>query len=129
MDETWMITPEPCFSIAGSNARSSLTAENRFVSNACCQSSSDSTSAPPPGYNALNRRKSMPASFLDHLKRHGLDHPVAGKECGGPAAQGVKPAGGSAEQRAWDFAFATGIECSNPIVAGANGNRLRRDLL
>src|SRR2546430_10732022 len=69
------------------------------------------------------------ASFLEHLKQHGLDRPLRGFECGGPAAQGVKPAGGNAEQRAWDFAFATGIECSNPVVADANGNRLRRDLL
>ena len=38
MDEMWMITPEPCFSIDGRKARSSRTAANRFVSNACCQS-------------------------------------------------------------------------------------------
>ena len=44
----WMMTPEPCFSIAGRKARSRRTAANRFVSKACCQSSSDKASAPPP---------------------------------------------------------------------------------
>jgi beta-glucosidase/6-phospho-beta-glucosidase/beta-galactosidase len=40
--------------------------------------------------------------------------------------EGVRPGPGG---RAWDFAFATGIECSNPVIAGADGRRLRRDLL
>jgi beta-glucosidase/6-phospho-beta-glucosidase/beta-galactosidase len=48
--------------------------------------------------------------------------------CGGPAAQGERPGSGG-DDRAWDFAFATGIECSNPAVAAPNGGRLRRDLL
>jgi beta-glucosidase/6-phospho-beta-glucosidase/beta-galactosidase len=71
----------------------------------------------------------MGASFLDYLGRDGGDRAAVCMQCGGPAAQGMKPAGGSAEQRAWDFAFATGIECSNPNVVDRNGNRLRRDLL
>src|SRR6185437_8788178 len=74
-------------------------------------------------------RGDLMASFLDDLKRHGIENPLVDFDAGGPAAQGAKPAGGSAEQRAWDFAFATGIECSNPVVADADGNRLRRDLL
>src|SRR5919106_3863402 len=69
----------------------------------------------------------MATGFLDHLKQHGIDRPQPRADCPGPAAQGVKPTdGGPAE---WDFAFATGIECSNPVVADASGNRLRRDLL
>src|SRR5438477_7702033 len=69
----------------------------------------------------------MSTSFLDVLKKSGIEHPCMG--CGGPAAQGVKPQGESSSDRAWDFAFATGIECSNPLVVDAKGNRLRRDLL
>jgi beta-glucosidase/6-phospho-beta-glucosidase/beta-galactosidase len=71
----------------------------------------------------------MSQSFLDLLKRHGIDGPLPCDGCGGPAAQGVKPAGGAPEQRAWDFAFATGIECSNPLVVDDQGRALRRDLL
>jgi beta-glucosidase/6-phospho-beta-glucosidase/beta-galactosidase len=71
----------------------------------------------------------MSDGFLDHLSRRGGDSPLPCEGCGGPAAQGTKPAGGNNEQRAWDFAFATGIECSNPAVVDARGNRLRRDLL
>src|SRR5438270_3184633 len=69
----------------------------------------------------------MATSFLDHLRQHGID--LASFGGGGAAAQGLKPAGGSPAQRAWDFAFATGIECSNPVITDANGNRLRRNLL
>ncbi|MDB5320132.1 MAG: hypothetical protein JWN40_1763 [Phycisphaerales bacterium] len=69
----------------------------------------------------------MPDTFLDVLKRRGIDGPLPRFDCGGPAAQDVRPAGDSG---AWDFAFATGIECSNPSVADPNGGgRLRRDLL
>src|ERR1041384_2891012 len=77
----------------------------------------------------------MPHTFLDHLKHHGIEGPLTPVSehrtatAGGPAEQGQKPAGGSTEQRAWDFAFATGIECSNPLVVNAQGHRLRRDLL
>src|SRR6058998_346903 len=49
MDETWMMTPECCFSIAGRKPRSRRTAENRFSSNSCCQTSSVNASTPPPG--------------------------------------------------------------------------------
>src|SRR5215213_3537510 len=69
----------------------------------------------------------MPDSFLNILKRQGLDAPVPAPDCGGPAAQGVRPTDG--ETRAWDFAFATGIECSNPSIVDAAGNRIRRDML
>ena len=70
----------------------------------------------------------MPGSFLDVLRQRGVEPTPrrAGDECGGPAAQGLRAAG---EERAWDFAFATGIECSNPLVVDAQGRRLRRDLL
>src|SRR5258707_9380917 len=68
----------------------------------------------------------MPA-FLGLLRQRGVDGPVPRSDCGGPAAQDVRPSGSA---RAWDFAFATGIECSNPSVADPNGGgRLRRDLL
>src|SRR5437588_5974461 len=66
------------------------------------------------------------ADFLDLLKRRGVDGPLPRPDSGGPAAQDVRPAGAA---RTWDFAFATGIECSNPSVADPNGGRLRRDLL
>src|SRR4051812_15749751 len=63
------------------------------------------------------------ASFLDAIPAAGLDRAEIN---GGPAAQGVKPQG---EGRAWDFAFATGVECSNPVIAGPDGQRIRRDEL
>src|SRR3954469_9362652 len=67
-------------------------------------------------------------SFLDLLRqRGGHDAPTPRRDCGGPAAQDVRAPGSA---RKWDFAFATGIECSNPSVADPNGGgRLRRDLL
>src|SRR5437867_5663613 len=68
----------------------------------------------------------MAESFLDILGRHGGDSPPTAGDRGGPAAQGVRPAGG---RRSWDFAFATGIECSNPRIADPDGRLLRRDLL
>jgi beta-glucosidase/6-phospho-beta-glucosidase/beta-galactosidase len=69
----------------------------------------------------------MADTFLDVLRRRGLDAPGLQADCGGPAAQGVRPAGTG---RGWDFAFATGIECSNPSVVDPDGGgRLRRDLL
>ena len=68
----------------------------------------------------------MPVSFLDRLKRNEVDGSASCAACAGPAAQGLRPAD---EAREWDFAFATGIECSNPRVAGENGGHLRRDLL
>jgi len=71
----------------------------------------------------------MSASFLDSLKRHGLSAPLHGPNHGGPAAQGVRPDGGRAGRREWDFAFATGIECSNPTIVDESGRRIRRDLL
>lgn len=63
----------------------------------------------------------MPDTFLDRLKHDG--------GAGRPAAQGATPAGSEIEERLWSFFFATGIECSSPLVVDAQGNRLRRDLL
>jgi beta-glucosidase/6-phospho-beta-glucosidase/beta-galactosidase len=81
----------------------------------------------------------MPQSFLDILeKRRGEDDAsLPSTTRGGPAAQGQRPRGRSAAAsdddtgRAWDFAFATGIECSNPRVADrrTDGTTVRRDLL
>jgi len=68
----------------------------------------------------------MADAFLDILRRRGIDGPLPRAGCGGPAAQAERPTGGDS---AWDFAFATGIECSNPSVVGADGKRIRRDLL
>src|SRR5688500_16511650 len=65
----------------------------------------------------------MKQSFLDILQKRGGAVPSNG---GGPAAQGVRQ---GREYRAWDFAFATGIECSNPRIADADGRSIRRDLL
>jgi beta-glucosidase/6-phospho-beta-glucosidase/beta-galactosidase len=66
----------------------------------------------------------MPASFLDRLKQSRGEVPANGY--GGPAAQGTRESGKGSE---WDFAFATGIECSNPLVVDVDGKPLRRDLL
>ena len=64
--------------------------------------------------------------FLDFLRQR-IDRPLPPPDCGGPAAQDVRPAGSA---RTCDFAFATGIECSNPSIADPkDGRRLRRDLL
>src|SRR5213595_3586556 len=65
-------------------------------------------------------------SFLDVLRKQGLDQTPAPTDHGGPAAQGVRPGG---QRRAWDFAFATGIECSNPRIVDRDGQSIRRDLL
>jgi beta-glucosidase/6-phospho-beta-glucosidase/beta-galactosidase len=59
----------------------------------------------------------MANSFLDLLRLRGTDG----------APEKTRPP--QAALRAWDFAFATGIECSNPSVAGPNGAALRRDML
>src|SRR5258706_16469566 len=60
----------------------------------------------------------MADTFLDVLKRSGIEGALPRSDCGGPAAQDLRP---SDDTRAWDFAFATGIECSNPSVADPNG--------
>ena len=64
--------------------------------------------------------------FLDVLKRRGIDGHPPTDDCGGPAAQGKRA---DRDGRAWDFAFSTGIECSNPSVVDQHGNRVRRDLM
>src|SRR5258707_14884780 len=70
----------------------------------------------------------MADTFLDVLRRSGIEGALPQSDCGGPAAQDLRPSG---DTRAWDFAFATGIECSNPSVADptGGGGRLRRDLM
>ena len=68
----------------------------------------------------------MSDGFLDILRRNGLDAPRPPADCGGPAAEGGRP---GRQGRAWDFAFATGIECSNPRVVDPHLGPLRRDLL
>ncbi|HYE06999.1 MAG TPA: family 1 glycosylhydrolase [Planctomycetota bacterium] len=75
----------------------------------------------------------MAYGFLTAISRRGTALAIPGAGCGGPAAQARAPARAPWEadqgERAWDFAFATGIECSNPTVAGSDGRGLRRDLL
>jgi beta-glucosidase/6-phospho-beta-glucosidase/beta-galactosidase len=68
----------------------------------------------------------MTESFLKVLKHHGIEDALLPADRGGPSAQGVRTGGTG---RDWDFAFATGIECSNPSVVDSRGNRIRRDLL
>ena len=67
-------------------------------------------------------------SFVDVLKRSALDYLLPPGSCGGAAEQGLEPVGGR-PGGALGFGFATGIECSNPTIAGGNGHRVRRDLL
>jgi beta-glucosidase/6-phospho-beta-glucosidase/beta-galactosidase len=65
-------------------------------------------------------------SFLDILAKQGVGEARPPADCGGPAAQAFRPAG---EPRVFDFAFATGIECSNPRVHDPRLGNIRRDLL
>jgi beta-glucosidase/6-phospho-beta-glucosidase/beta-galactosidase len=69
--------------------------------------------------------------FLDCLHRERKDEPVrrVGEASSGPAAQGLCSDRGLRQGRPWEFAFATGIECSNPTIVDAEGRRIRRDLL
>ena len=71
----------------------------------------------------------MSSSFLDLLERHPSARREAEEGCGGPAAQGHRPEQGVGGETRWAFAFSTGIECSNPTIAGPDGRSLRRDLL
>src|SRR6476660_4040593 len=68
-------------------------------------------------------------SFLDILRKRGADQTRAAPDCGAPATQGVRTGGPGGRRRAWDFAFATGIECSNPRVLDPRAGSIRRDLL
>ena len=68
----------------------------------------------------------MKESFLELLNRHGNDLRLPQGDSGAPTAQGARPSGNG---HAWDFAFATGIECSNPSIVTVDGRRIRRDLL
>src|SRR5215212_2430808 len=70
----------------------------------------------------------MAASFLDLLRKHGVEGPLQRQESGS-AAQAQRPTHAAGSTRAWDFAFATGIECSNPLIVDEQGKPLRRDLL
>jgi beta-glucosidase/6-phospho-beta-glucosidase/beta-galactosidase len=67
----------------------------------------------------------MAEGFLEVLDRHGL---LGKAGCDGPAAQGqTAPETRRSGRR--EFAFATGIECSNPVITDSRGRRIRRDLL
>jgi hypothetical protein len=68
----------------------------------------------------------MPERFLKALERHGED---AGSGAAGPAALEQVHRNDPHEVDQREFAFATGLECSNPTVVDALGQRLRRDLL
>src|SRR5437763_1616846 len=76
----------------------------------------------------IDQSKPMPTSFLDILTQRGINTADHRANSSGAASQDRKPEAGSGD-RTWDFAFATGIECSNPTVVDSDGNRLRRDLL
>jgi beta-glucosidase/6-phospho-beta-glucosidase/beta-galactosidase len=65
-------------------------------------------------------------SFLDILRKESTGLTAAAMDRAAPAAQGVRPGG---KARTWDFAFATGIECSNPRITDQHGASIRRDLL
>jgi beta-glucosidase/6-phospho-beta-glucosidase/beta-galactosidase len=65
-------------------------------------------------------------SFLDILDRAESQPPQPAADGAAPAAQGVRPGG---RRREWDFAFATGIECSNPRIVDETGRLIRRDML
>jgi len=65
----------------------------------------------------------MPSSFLDYLPHTGSEALPQDNSESAPAAQGVQPGG------RWEFAFSTGIECSNPTIVDQDGRRIRRDLL
>src|SRR5690348_185764 len=64
----------------------------------------------------------MPAGFLDLLKGAGMDRIEQ------PDPSAPEPVHDDAK-RSWDFAFATGIECSNPTIVDPAGKRIRRDEL
>src|SRR4051794_15967634 len=68
----------------------------------------------------------MAEGFLEILERHGEG---AAPGSPGPAAQGLKPHRHAPGDERREFAFATGIECSNPTIVDAAGRRVRRDLL
>ena len=65
-------------------------------------------------------------TFLDILRKQSADLTPAAMDRVAPAAQGSRPRG---KARTWDFAFATGIECSSPRITDQHGHTLRRDLL
>src|SRR5260221_13412580 len=67
-------------------------------------------------------------TFLDILQRSDSEKLLPQGNCAGAAAQAMKPAG-SVSSDEMEFGFATGIECSNPNIAGEDGQRIRRDLL
>jgi beta-glucosidase/6-phospho-beta-glucosidase/beta-galactosidase len=71
----------------------------------------------------------MSVSFLQLLKQSSAGEYLPPGGCGGPAAQGVQPIPVHPQDQAWEFAFATGIECSNPTIVDGGGRRIRRDLL
>jgi len=72
----------------------------------------------------MNKRE----TFLDVLKQSRIKKLLPPGICACTAAQAVKPAG-PVSADGMGFGFATGIECSNPTIAGDDGDRIRRDLL
>src|SRR5437773_1115694 len=71
----------------------------------------------------------MPQTFLDLINGRQDQGALSGGASSSPAAQGVRPGSGDGTPHSWEFAFATGIECSNPTIVDAQGRRIRRDLL
>src|SRR6266404_937721 len=67
----WTMTPEPCFNIGGSSARSRRTAENKFVLKVCCQSASVRARTPPLGVDEpptlLTRMSTPPRRSITSL--------------------------------------------------------------
>jgi beta-glucosidase/6-phospho-beta-glucosidase/beta-galactosidase len=65
-------------------------------------------------------------SFLDVLKRTIVERFVLPGIATCPATQARRPTNPTGR---FEFGFATGVECSNPMIADAKGNRVRRDML
>jgi beta-glucosidase/6-phospho-beta-glucosidase/beta-galactosidase len=68
----------------------------------------------------------MGASFLDEIRSDGHVERFAGGRYGG---SGRADGAGLPRSTKWQFAFATGIECSSPTITGPDGRTLRRDML
>lgn len=75
------------------------------------------------------------SNFLDVFKRSNSGSEFGGESNAAPPAvadrrRGEPPVGAeAADYESWRFVFATGIECSNPVITGRDGRDVRRDLL
>ncbi len=69
--------------------------------------------------------------FLSILKRSDSSYDFAAKPDTAPPSNGAKQTQSekATNNRNWRFVFATGIECSNPVITGKNGQDARRDQL